>query len=135
MNLKPIILQLITEQDKHINEIKARDRYFESYLSSPQYNYEYKTVGLKVARQCGKSTTIKDMYRPGDLIVVPRERMVEYYPRDMNVVSSGYFNEYRCRGRAEQRYGYIFLDESEHILKSEMIYRCTRADWYIKLST
>jgi hypothetical protein len=135
MNLKPIILQLITEQEKHINEIKARDRYFETYLSSPQYNYEFKTVGLKVARQCGKSTTIEDMYRPGDLIIVPRYRMIDCYPRDMNVVSSSSFQEHR--GRAEQHYGYVFLDESEHILKSEMemIYRCTRANWYVSLST
>lgn len=133
MNLKSILFDVITYQEQHIRKMRVNENMF----GKPSFNYEYKTVGLCVARRTGKTATITDMYRPGDLIIVHNESAKQCYPHDWNVISiSSFQNECAWRGR-EFKYGYVFFDEIG-LMRTESIYKVYTfidADWFVKLTT
>lgn len=117
--------ELIVNSNPHVRDVIHR----------VQFNYQYKTVGVLSGRMTGKSRAIGEMYRPGDMIIVPTENMKLIYPRNFNVCTP---MELHCRrGKPLLKKSYIFIDECTFIdeLGMQEIYGRTDADWYVKVGT
>ena len=134
MNIKELLLAIITAQARHI---AACPLHLNRFLPAATYNREFKTVGLITARQTGKTLTITEMYRSGDLIVVNRVIDKRLFPKHFNVKAVCEFNERECYGIPIPQYGNVFIDEARYIDRKDMnnVYRFTDANWYVHLSS
>lgn len=120
---------LIDNQQKHLTQ--CSEMHLREMLGKSCYNKEYKTIGLTVARRCGKTSAIISMCRHDDLIIVPNHRAIYNYRDHLNVINVDQLN---CH--TFEKFNYIFIDDAESIPREKLqqIYDRTSANWYIKLS-
>ena len=134
-----ISLSLILKQCITLNAQAQDIRPFPKTGMTPQqYRRECKSIFLDVGRQTGKTTTIIDFYKPGDLVIVHSMDRATYFPRHMNVVShQRFFDDISRRGdaRIDTERNYIFIDEPFNVTPQNMetLYHTTDAALYIFL--
>jgi hypothetical protein len=106
-------------------------------MSPPQYRREFKSIFLNVGRRTGKTATVVDFYKPGDLVVVHSADRKSWFPRHMQVVShQQFFDDISHRyASVNGPDNYIFFDEPFNMTATnfETLYHTTDAALYIFL--
>ena len=107
-------------------------------LNQETESKEFKTISLSLPRHCGKSTTILEMYRPGDLIVIRDLNRIKQYNKSVSIITikdledkCEFFNMYKEEERIK-KYNFIFFDECKI---PDIIYKINLAKVYISLRT
>lgn len=109
-----------------------------AHLSPLEYRREYKSICLDVGRQTGKTTTVVDFYKQGDLVIVHNVDRIRDFPPHVNTVShSHFFDDISRRGKAkvDTEHNYIFIDEPYRMTSQNLatLYTTTDAALYIFL--
>jgi len=127
--LAQIIKQLVTLNYNY------RDASDESCLSECEYRREFKTVRVNPGRKTGKTTAIKELARPRDLIIVPNRcisqvmRLEGHIPCEITTI-----DECAPSRMALFRFNWVFVDEPKAgRVNINYVYETIDADIYIIL--
>lgn len=133
------MLSSILKQCISLNaEAQARCPFKPSGMSPELYRREFKSIFLDMGRNVGKSRTIIDFYRAGDLVIAQDISAAAWFPTYINVVpQSAFFDDISRRGKhhVDTSENYIFVDEPAQMTARnlETLYYTTDAALYIFL--